>query len=332
MIDTIYLCVLHTDARPPDTNPPLLSDTEAVAFQLENTERSLQAVSPTFNVTAAGLDVLESHSPAPSADSIERYIRAPQSEEAVPESTIIAAISEPGSHRLSRDSSTSLPRAYSSVGSDRSEGSRNSASSCGSVRSYDSRGSRRGRTTWARIPSNNRLMETSNDMYFCTEPSCMKSFRYQSGWSRHEQAVHHCPYYWVCCLKVPNIMRLPRCFICSKKDILISHFTDCHFQDCATKAQEDRTFLREDQFKQHIGSHLGKDFLIRSIPKDLLSAWKTPNSESSVASLKCGFCGESFHTWSKRIDHVSTHMQEGICKLAWWPDRLPGTNYEWYNG
>ncbi|RMZ70645.1 homeobox and C2H2 transcription factor [Pyrenophora seminiperda CCB06] len=279
-----------------------------------------RSVSSISSVTAISLEALESHSPARSTNSIERYIMAPQSEEPVPELAIQEAIGTSSTHFFRVPSSAhpnSSARAYSSAGSG---SSCNSASSRGSVKSYDSRGSRRGRMTWNRLPSH---MDVSADKFFCTEPSCMQSFRFQSAWTRHEEAVHYCPYHWVCCLRIPNIMRLPHCFICSEKDILITHFSEFHFQACALKKQEDRTFLREDQLKQHVANHLGKETPPRLIPKNLLSAWKTSNWKASDAFLKCGFCGDSFGTWTQRTSHVSAHIQRGICKLAWWPERLP---------
>jgi hypothetical protein len=118
-------------------------------------------------------------------------------------------------------------------------------------------------------------------------------------------------------------MRLPHCFICGEQDILLSHLSECHFSQCASKAQTERTFLRGDQLAQHIkGVHwLDKDKK-RAVPKDLVAAWKTDNPELVPSSLHCGFCGRRFDSWSQRQNHVYAHLQQGICKAAWWPERI----------
>lgn len=118
-------------------------------------------------------------------------------------------------------------------------------------------------------------------------------------------------------------MRLPVCFICGEHDVLMSHISDYHFDSCATKSQESRTFLREDLLSQHIkGNHL-KGSNIKRVPKYILSAWKIDNPALSASSLRCGFCGDTFETWRQRLDHVALHMRKGICRSAWWPERLP---------
>ena len=161
-------------------------------------------------------------------------------------------------------------------------------------------------------------------MYFCTWPSSKKSFRNRSAWSRHEEAVHHCPYQWICSLDMNTIVRLPQCFGCGERDVLLSHIVGCHFRTCASKSEECRTFLREDQLSQHIkGVHIDKRDEKISIPKELLSAWKRDNPLLSQAALTCGFCGLVSDTWVERQDHVFNHMDRNICKSSWWPERLP---------
>jgi hypothetical protein len=121
-----------------------------------------------------------------------------------------------------------------------------------------------------------------------------------------------------------TIVRLPQCFGCGERDVLLSHIVGCHFRTCASKSEECRTFLREDQLSQHIkGVHIDKRDEKISIPKELLSAWKRDNPLLSQAALTCGFCGLVSDTWVERQDHVFNHMDRNICKSSWWPERLP---------
>jgi hypothetical protein len=211
-----------------------------------------------------------------------------------------------------------------------SMGSHNSFRSSGSCISGDSRGSRRGRKGW--IPLS--LVKDKTDYpNFCTWPDCQKTFRYRSEWTRHEEAIHYCPYHWICCLEVKTVMRLPRCFICGERDVLLSHLTEHHFSSCAGRDLDDRTFLREDQLAQHMKSaHLDAEISKSSIPKDVLAAWKMDNPSLTAGSLHCGFCGLVFKTWEQRQDHVFEHLKIGICKSAWWPGRLPTvpSSVTWY--
>jgi len=169
--------------------------------------------------------------------------------------------------------------------------------------------------------------------YFCTWPGCKETFINRSAWSRHEEALHYCPYQWICRLDVTTIMRLPLCFICHERDVLLSHLVECSFKSCATKPEECRTFTRKDQLSQHIKRvHITERSRTTSVPKELLSAWKRDNPAISKSGLHCGFCGVVSSTWLQRQEHVFSHLRKGTCKTSWWPDRLPTTPraLSWY--
>ena len=165
---------------------------------------------------------------------------------------------------------------------------------------------------------------TGEASYFCTSAGCDKSFLYRSEWTRHEEAVHHEPYQWICCLNMEVVLRLPHCFVCGEADVLLSHLAECHFGSCSTQSEKDRTFVREDQLAQHMKRvHVSNTSPKLSIPKNLLSAWKIFNPSLPASSLHCGFCGMTFFTWEQRQDHVFDHLRHSICKWAWWPGRRP---------
>ena len=146
-------------------------------------------------------------------------------------------------------------------------------------------------------------------------------FRYRFAWARHEEAVHYCPYHWICCLEVDTVLRLPSCFVCGEEDVLLSHFSKAHFLRCGMIEQESRTFLREDQLAQHIQNfHVKAVAAKTNVPKDLLCAWKTKNPGLGELALRCGFCGLRFVAWEQRQEHVFAHMQSGTLKSDWLMD------------
>ena len=162
----------------------------------------------------------------------------------------------------------------------------------------------------------------AENLYFCTWPGCSSTFRYRSEWTRHEEAIHYCPYSWICCLDTPPVLRLPQCFVCGDRDVLLSHIIQSHFGDCAKKEEAQRTFGREDQLAQHIKrAHSDLSKGKASVPKELLASWKINNPTMYPTALKCGFCGRTFDTWALRQEHVSEHLQDGMCTTAWWPER-----------
>jgi hypothetical protein len=76
------------------------------------------------------------------------------------------------------------------------------------------------------------------ESFFCTWPSCSSKFRYRSDWTRHEEALHYCPYHWVCRPEEPHTQEVSPCLICADT----SHTTSDHCGSCATKDLRSRTF------------------------------------------------------------------------------------------
>jgi hypothetical protein len=166
-----------------------------------------------------------------------------------------------------------------------------------------------------------KIPEVLERPLFCTWPSCNSRFQYRYDWSRHEEALHYCPFHWVCCNAITHASH---CLICKATN----HSTTEHCGACLMKDMQSRTFLREDQLTQHIKrAHLSPDATKRMIPKDLLSAWKIDNPFFSKSYLHCGFCGVVSDTWAQRQDHVHDHLKKGICKSSWWPERQPAGDH-----
>jgi hypothetical protein len=155
---------------------------------------------------------------------------------------------------------------------------------------------------------------TDDRQLFCTWPSCMSRFRYRFAWTRHEEAVHYCPFHWVCCRVDNQPQDILHCIVCRKGD----HTAVQHCSSCATKDLPSRTFLREDQLAQHIKRvHPHPNIPKTNILKDILSLWKTNNPSFPAEYLRCGFCGLVSATWTQRQNHVFDHLKKGMSKSLW---------------
>lgn len=158
--------------------------------------------------------------------------------------------------------------------------------------------------------------------FYCTWPSCSVRFQNRSNWVRHEEALHYCPYNWICYHKDER-----PCLVCHD----INHGTLHHFAKCALNDLESRTFLREDQLTQHIKrAHINLKNPDLKISKQLLRSWQIINPFFSEEHLLCGFCGIVCETWVQRKDHVWDHLKTGVCKSAWWPQRLAQPSSVYY--
>lgn len=237
-------------------------------------------------------------------------------------------------------------RAKSSAGTETSRCSWLSYGSRGSFKSADSRGSRRGRKRWMRSqqslastsqqgtgsraasPTENICNVTSSSKkqishsIFCTWPSCNATFKHAFAWRRHEEAVHYQPYQYICCLESTYDSPIDRCFSCNETSVTVEHVVSEHLGLCIYADQSNRTFLRRDQLVQHIkGVHRVLEASVRNC-EELLALWKISTTQGAVFALKCGFCALSFSNWKARQDHVLKHLQSGICKHSWWPERM----------
>ncbi|KAH3946947.1 hypothetical protein HBI56_059280 [Parastagonospora nodorum] len=295
-----------------------------------------------------------------SSSSLERFLSAPISEDGASPASIKAALQDSTIQMATLDRPSSIrvggSRSLSIADSESSVSSTHSYRSSTSLLSMDSRGSRRGRKQWRRVAEFHAVSRDSSlveeefspphspypsppetkfsdfkrvdtpeirkDKLFCTSPSCSVRFQFRSDWVRHEEAVHHMPYYWICCRPDSHSETASHCLLCGSSD----HTAMQHCHSCLPRDIQARTFFREDLLAQHIKrSHLGCDTSTKSIPKYLLNCWKAINPSLNDASLHCGFCGITLSTWEARQEHVFEHIKKGICKESWWPKRLSET-------
>ncbi|KAH6883039.1 hypothetical protein BKA58DRAFT_28971 [Alternaria rosae] len=187
--------------------------------------------------------------------------------------------------------------ARSRAGSQSSRGSGKSHRSWTSQNSNRSRGSRRGRKNWVRASNMNTInappqtedaepvtAETSEPPWYCTSLDCDKSFKYRSEWDRHEAAVHHWPYHWVCNLGDENSL--------------------------VHKDAKSRIFFRVDQLLAHMRKAHPETYTLNSTASQL----KTDNPDFDPNSLVCGFCSQSLPNWEERQSHVFAHLESGVLK------------------
>lgn len=195
-----------------------------------------------------------------------------------------------------------------------SVGSVGSVSSVGSYRCYDARGTRQGRTTWSSTPvtpyEDSPQPQFANvGRYACTYGGCAASFERRYQWSRHEEAVHHVPFRWVCCPESVDYIETSGCFLCESRNDPSQHPVTTHFAPCNTKDEIDRTFYRQDQFAAHIKRKHCKDYGC-DIPEEFLVACRSPNPSFNESSLRCPFCHIAQSSWNERQDHVFSHVEK----------------------
>jgi hypothetical protein len=273
-------------------------------------------------------------SPARSTNSLERYLAAPLTEEAVSSASIESLTeahptngcdtgAESDKERqaelkrwfenLERELkilTTPLPKhgfAGSVAGSDSSMDSGNSVGSWAS--SVGSRGSRKGRRCFVPPPPLFQASPKANEndpatahqppgpKYFCTSRNCDKSFWTRSSWDRHESGVHHWPYYWVCNL--------------DEEDQTVH------------KNGETRIFYRQD----NLDAHLRRAHKVAQIITGSMYA-RSDNPDFSPASLWCGFCQSSLPDWKTRQSHVGRHLWYGQLKSSWLPQAPAYASHE----
>lgn len=197
--------------------------------------------------------------------------------------------------RVDSQSSTASHRykPYSRVNSTHSIGS--SGGICDSPQSYSrssNRGARRSRRLYAEVQQAEDEEFTPNmsksPAFFCT--FCGKELRDRYQWKRHEETLHVPRSLWVCDL-APCIEQ---------------------------KGIDERTFMRKDQYVQHVGIGHGRmsEELLKDARRDAL------NIPSGHLALKCGFCGKFCAGWRSRVNHVLKHFQDGMKLTSWWLGRL----------
>jgi hypothetical protein len=314
-------------------------------------EEALPATLPSvflqpMSISTANIKALSHSSPEQSTASLNRYLESSANEDIASVAAMPPALrGRTSSKGFSPESKLlTMRRSTSHADSDTSMSSVGSMASNASFKSVDNRGARRGRKRWTGVSSDQAknidsgkpgtlmqgqgqggYVETSSswehltrNTIFCTWPDCDKKFRNRSSWVRHEEAMHYCPYHWICCSDLdpkPTVI-FESCFGCDLGYVSFEHVAKHHhFESCLNNAPADRTFLRKDQLVQHITAkhmkYLASSKSTLYTLQRLAAAWKTDNSEMPEVALYCGFCGDTFLDWTHRQNHVYNHFFDG---------------------
>ncbi|KAL9109797.1 MAG: hypothetical protein Q9227_005666 [Pyrenula ochraceoflavens] len=171
---------------------------------------------------------------------------------------------------------------------------------------------------------------------------CTDSFPSKYDWQRHEKSLHLALERWTCAphggtieidtpitspgnqKKQQQQQRTVVCVFCQHPNPTPSHLETAHsFLTCQDKTLPERTFYRKDHLRQHLR-------LLHNapqLPAAVTDSWKSTTTE---IKSRCGFCGETFGTWSARADHLAGEFRKGRDMKEWkggwglegWVERL----------
>lgn len=243
-----------------------------------------------MNLSSSNLNNLEHDLAGQSyLDRLEAYLATPLEEDPAQLAAIAAQVAV-----LPEIASEQSPYRFSPYQRATSLHSASSSnSSCCSFLSQNTRKTRRGRKRYTEVRYEVFVPNTSRDTaYFCTFCGTQSKDVYQ--WKHHEATVHMPQSLWVCCLSP-----------CPE-----------------SKHADDRTFMRRDQFIQHMPA-VHSDTTDDAKQAALTQAHtKAPMISSDHPALKCGFCGKVSTDWESRVNHVSDHFKHGAKLTSWWLKRL----------
>ncbi|KAI5813299.1 hypothetical protein BZA77DRAFT_121231 [Pyronema omphalodes] len=268
---------------------------------------------------------------------LERYLSSDEDESksTIAAASVVPPLSNPEANLPPRYASSE--KSISSAVSDRSSisaRSGRSARSSISVRSsISARSSVSARSAGSNTPFQERRRrsktevanpgtQTKKNTFQCT--FCHISFSNKAIWQRHEDTAHIHTFLWICS-RDGTVDSSGRCVFCDGEPALCANDRGC-VHSCADKDVQARTFLRQDWMEQHIetvhfrsesyGAAGGFENTPRSQrAKELVKLWKCPQDVPDRSS--CGFCGEVFHDWKARRNHIAVHFQSGKTMHEW---------------
>ena len=188
-----------------------------------------------------------------------------------------------------------------------------SASRCPSV-------GRKGKKRFAPSSSLLEIQSTAEDTnsYCCT--FCVKQLKGRYEWKRHE-ATHVVAIRWTCMPNNEAVIQ-NKCVFCQAYCPSLEHLEEHNIQACLDRPLSTRVFSRKDHLSQHAKkAHLSKQEAHSSSPSEfnIPSSWmnEADSSELAPGILWCGFCRTDLSSWTERIDHISSHFQEGAKMVNW---------------
>ena len=179
---------------------------------------------------------------------------------------------------------------------------------------------RKGKKRFAPCSSLLEIQSTAEDTksYYCT--FCVKQLKGRYEWKRHE-ATHVVAIQWTCMPNNEAVIR-NKCVFCQAHRPSLEHLEEHNIQACLDRPLSTRVFSRKDHLSQHAKqAHLSKQEAHSSNPSgfNVPPSWmsEVDSSEFAPGILWCGFCRTDLSSWTERIDHISSHFQEGAKMLNW---------------
>lgn len=179
---------------------------------------------------------------------------------------------------------------------------------------------RKGKKRFAPSSSLLEIQSTAEDTnsYYCT--FCVKQLKDRYEWKRHE-ATHVVAIRWTCMPNNEAVIQ-NKCVFCQAHCPSLEHLEEHNVQACLDRPLSTRVFSRKDHLSQHAKqAHLSKQEAHSSsssgfnVPPSWMS--EVDSSEFAPGILWCGFCRTDLSSWTERIDHISSHFQEGAKMVNW---------------
>ena len=179
---------------------------------------------------------------------------------------------------------------------------------------------RKGRKRFAPSSLLPEIQSTAEDTnsYYCT--FCAKQLKGRYEWKRHE-ATHVAAIRWTCMPNNEAVIQ-NKCVFCQAHCPPLEHLEEHNIQACLDRPLSTRVFSRKDHLSQHAKqAHLSKQEAHSSsssgfnVPPSWMS--EVDSSEFAPGILWCGFCRTDLSSWTERIDHISSHFQEGAKMVNW---------------
>jgi hypothetical protein len=154
--------------------------------------------------------------------------------------------------------------------------------------------------------------EIGEKAYHCTKKDCSKSFLRKSDWVRHEET--HWPQRRYLCLQcIPQRQTIDGICRCGCCQCLIQEDWEIHSLSCREARSIGAIITRWEHLRNHLSA---VHRMPRSKSKECAKKWFF--APESAWPRQCGFCGESFDDWKKRINHVERHFIEEQAKIDKW--------------
>lgn len=129
----------------------------------------------------------------------------------------------------------------------------------------------------------------------------------ESDWRRHEESLKHWPQVLFKCLDCMELdvdrEGIEICPFCRQPTYQFEDVRQ-HYLHCVDGRWKGETFARKDHLCNHLNSKHKKPGMSEHV-----NDWCYPSDK--MWPHECGFCGDTFDTWDRRMKHLGQHYQSG---------------------